>query len=128
MDIVALQTYLDYSEKVNKDTLNSNKKQSSQSADSSNTKKEEQENIDQINEKQHASKEEILALYVSHEATQAMKSRIDTLFDSMEVTEDDESLSYEDIRSISQMVNRYVVMEEKSNQSQDNTRTISVWA
>ena len=85
---------------------------------------------EQIKENREVQNEELVALYFNHQATQAMKARVDTIFDSQSEDEDVDSMSYEDIRNLKKLDNRVELLKYYEEnyatiQKEDETK---IWA
>ena len=120
MNGMSLHTYASYSTYMNKENVSSIIKQPITAS----TKAVEEDNrkVEQVNESRKASNEEVVTLYYNHQATQAMKSRVDTLYDS-ENAKDEEMLTYEDMRKFYIQKNR-----EEYARNQNSKSSFEVWA
>lgn len=91
--------------------------------------------IDEVNQKQikhnkEEKNEELIALYYNHQATQLMKDRVNTIFDSPEEDTKTENLDYEDIRDLKKLDNRSNLLnyyEENYAKTQEK-KELEVWA
>jgi hypothetical protein len=92
---------------------------------------EEIRKVEQVNETRKVSNEEALLLYYNYQAVQAMKSRVDTLFDAQYEEEDIQTVTYEDIRELNKKLNRKEYIENYQNDNvriQGNKSSIEIWA
>lgn len=85
---------------------------------------------EQFKEKKEERNEELIALYYNHQATQIMKDRVNTIFDSQESDKEEESLDYEDIRDLKKLDNRADLLKyyEENNARIQEEKELEVWA
>lgn len=126
MEIVSMQNYLNYSAQMNKDAIYNSLRQGSTQNDEVLANQSKEEAIEKIEEEKSIQKEEVVALYFNYEATQAMKSRVDTLFDSS-TEEEEDGITFQELRDVQRSINRYeniLNMDEDYFHIQNN----QIWA
>lgn len=106
MDVISMQNYLNYSAQMNKDAIYNNLRQTTVHNDEVSANQDKEEAIKKVEENEKVQNEEVVALYFNHEATQAMKSRVETLFDESS-NEQEESLTFDEVRDLQKRLNQY---------------------
>ena len=125
MNIVALQTYTDYSAYLNKENIASSLRQP-RLMESGEKKPEDERKVEQISESNNLSNEEKVAIYFNFQAVQVMKNRIDIYMDE----EEDNNIVHE-IYELNRKIERNEFIQNYQDyyaKIQNGNTSVEMWA